>query len=54
MRKPGNAVREEVLLAAARALATVLREPKDMPPLPPHALASLRLLEAALDPYGDR
>lgn len=54
MRKPGNAVREEVLVAASHALVSVLRDPKDMPPLPPHALASLRLLEAALEAYANR
>jgi len=54
MRKPGNAVREEVLLAASHALVTVLRDPEGMPTLPPHALASLRLLEAALEAYSDR
>ncbi len=44
--------REILLAAAARAVLSVLREPVEQRRLSPTAIATLRVLEAALDPYS--
>jgi hypothetical protein len=43
--------REEVLIAAARAVLASVRVPLEQRQLPPQATASLRLLETALEAY---
>ena len=46
--------REIVLAAAARAVLAAFREPLERKRLSSPATATLRVLEAALEPYGDR
>lgn len=46
--------REALLAAAARAVLAAFREPLEQRSLSSPAMASLRLLESALDPYFDR
>ena len=48
-----STVREEVLLAAARAVVASLTDCLESRELPPQAIASLHVLEAALDNYPD-
>lgn len=53
--KPGKqdyTAREILLAAAARAVLSALREPVEQRRLSPTAVATLRVLEAALDPYS--
>ena len=47
----GFAPREILLAAAARAVLAAFREPLEKRSLSPQATATLRLLEAALEPY---
>jgi hypothetical protein len=49
----GYSPRELVLAAAARAVLSAFREPLEERRLSPPATATLRLLETALEPYGD-
>jgi hypothetical protein len=52
-RLAGYSPRELLLAAAARAVLAAFRDPLENRCLSPPATATLRLLETALDPYGD-
>jgi len=52
-RLAGYSPRELLLAAAARAVLAAFRDPLEKGHLSPPATATLRLLETALDPYGE-
>ena len=52
-RLAGYAPRELLLAAAARAVLAVYRDPLEKRRLSTPATATLRLLETALEPYGE-
>lgn len=52
MSAPSGGPRETLLVTAARAVLASFREPLEEQRLAPTEVAALRLLEAALGPYG--